>query len=101
MRTIYNAIAIAVGTLFFLLFLGLCFYRELAPASPSEQPLRGPFLFAIGLGACALIAGIIEGAGHPREDRGFGIALAVEGGLLIFLTLIAWLFMGPVPIPAE
>jgi len=103
-RTIYNVIAIAVGTLFFLLFLGLCFYRELAPDSSPQRPSpasAGPFLFAMGLGGCALIAGIVEGAGHLREDRGFAIALAVEGGLLIFLTLIAWLFMGPVPIPAE
>lgn len=94
---IYNSTAIAVGTFFFLLFVYLCYYRELGPAKPS----LGPFLFALVLGGGAATAGAIAISNLGPKERGFGHALVIEGVLLIVLTAIAWAFMGPVPLPSE
>lgn len=94
-RLIRHSIAIAVGTLFFLLFLLVCYLRELGPENPPKALLG----FVIGLGACAVVAGLIEASGRPPEKRGFSVALMIEGVLLIVLTVIAWVWMGPVPLP--
>ena len=94
-RLIRHSIVIAVGTLFFVLFVLVCYLRELGPAKPPT----GLFGFVIGLGAVAAVVGAIEAGGRPDEERGFGVALMIEGVLLIVLTVIAWVWMGPVPLP--
>jgi hypothetical protein len=93
LRYVRPLIPIAVGTVFFLIFVLLCFYRELGPRDPSGLL----FGTVMAISVVTTIIGLIEAGGHVPSERGFGIALAVEGGVLLFLTLVAWVAMGPVP----
>jgi hypothetical protein len=95
MRVVRQLIAIGVGTLFFLIFFFLCLHRELGP----EKPSGTLFGAVMALGAVVMVAGLLEAGARMPAERGFGIALAVEGGLLVLLTLIAWIAMGPTPLP--
>jgi len=95
-RTIYTSIAIGTATFFFLLFLLLCYHRELGPTKPS----LGLFLFAVLLGVGTTITGGTLIGSRSPESRRFGTILAIEGFLLTVLALIAWTnLMGPVPLP--
>jgi len=95
-RLVEDVVLIGVGTFFFLLFVFLCFCRELGPARPSKTLFGG----AIFLGAAAIAAGMIYGKSYSARERTFGFALAVEGIVMVLLTLIVLAFMGPVPLPA-
>lgn len=92
-NTMRNSIAIAVGTVLFLLFMLLCYTRELS-TSGGKPSMTLPSLL-IGLGTCIAVIGVVEAGGHPPGERRFGMTVAVEGGLLVVLTLIAWWFMHP------
>lgn len=98
LQSLYNSIAISVGTFFFLVFAYLCYYRELGP---TLKPSKGPFVFAVLLGVGAALGGAVAISSLEPKERGFGYALVVEGVLLILLTAIAWALMGPIPLPPE
>ena len=93
-RLILQSISIAVGTIFCFIALDLFFYRLLA-----ERPMRVFFLMVGGIGVITAIIGVVEANGHPPGERGFGATLVVEGVLLFLLTLAAWVFGAPTPIP--
>lgn len=94
-RRIAQSVNIAAGTLFFFIALLLFYCRQLGPAKPSVAL----FVFVAGIGVCTAIIGAVEANGHPPGDRGFGATLAVQGVVLIVLTMIAWVFGAPIPLP--
>lgn len=91
LRLIFDSLAIALGTLFFLLFSVLCFAQTLG--SPGES--NGTAIFNAFLGVCSVVGGAFLRSAGPPEAQRCSTALIVEGVLLVLLTLIARVAMGP------
>ncbi|MCX8035583.1 MAG: hypothetical protein N3D11_00740 [Candidatus Sumerlaeia bacterium] len=94
-NTVYDVIAVSVGTFFFLLFLLVSFRRELGPTSG----FAGLFILVMILGAIAAGIGALLSRSSRAQDRRLGLILISEGAVLIVLVLIAWAFMGPTDLP--
>lgn len=97
-RLVRLCIVIASGTVLFLYFMLLCFACELSGSQPPSAHL---FVFSILLGIAAGVVGGIDIAAHPPTENQIGVALVVEGVLMIVLTLVAWAGMGRTALPLD
>ncbi len=88
-RITQDIIIVAVGTLFFFLLVSLCFRMELGRAVTSIKTVPGIAWLDLLLSAFTAVGGAILINNPTEGTERLGKPLAIEGGLLFVLSLLA------------